>query len=648
MSVMRTRAPAWSALLALTVFGALLRFVALGSAPPGMYHDEAYYGLDALRVMAGERPVYFEANNGREPLYIYLAALSIGAFGREPWAERLPAALLGTLTIPAAYAMARAWFPGRRRPALLAAALVAFTFWTLQLSRIGFRVVSLPLFAALTLAALGYWLHPGHAPARSKILPQAGRWYAWPALAGALLGLSFYTYLAARLIPVALALFALWQWRARGVRATWREILVFGALAALVSAPLAWYAVQNPDIFLGRGEQVSIFSPEINHGDLPGALITHTLAGLEMFFVRGDGIARHNLPGRPVFDPLMAAFFVAGLGWCLARFRREPGAALVLLWCGVMLAPTILAEDTPHFLRAAGLLPVVLLVPAIALDAAAERWPSSKSWLAAALAFSALWTCADYVGYAGEFKVYTEFESAAVELAHEARAFPGDVYVSARLWRDFAALRFMLPESAHLQIVERAADVNAHGRALLLVWPHDPADAPAAYLARLPAGRVLDARVGPLAQGDLEPESYPLYVALSAEDPPAPAPPLATFANGVILRAARLEPGDETVSVGLLWEAPGPLPDDLTVYVHVLRDGQPYSGGDGQPLLGYWPTSMWRAGDLLHDVHVVELLSTFYDRSTDRVEIGLYGPDGARVPVVGPDGQTVGDGVEVR
>ena len=141
-------------LLAILVAGAALRFVALGEVPPGLYHDEAVNGLDALDVLSGDRPLYFEANNGREPLFIYLVALSVEFFGREPLAVRWPAALLGTLTIPAAYAMARAWFPGRRAVPLATAALVAFTFWTLQLSRIGFRVVSLPLVAALLLAAL--------------------------------------------------------------------------------------------------------------------------------------------------------------------------------------------------------------------------------------------------------------------------------------------------------------------------------------------------------------------------------------------------------------------------------------------------------------------------------------------------------------
>ena len=103
-------------------------------------------------MLAGERPIYFEANNGREPLFIYLVSGSIALFGRSPGAIRFAAALLGTLTVPASYLMAKALF--NRRIGLLTAILVATTFWTLNLSRIGFRAVSMPLFSALTIWCL--------------------------------------------------------------------------------------------------------------------------------------------------------------------------------------------------------------------------------------------------------------------------------------------------------------------------------------------------------------------------------------------------------------------------------------------------------------------------------------------------------------
>jgi len=132
-----------------TALAAAVRIFALGEIPPGLYHDEAFNGLDALGVLAGRWPVYFAANRGREPLFIYVIAATVGLLGRTPGALRLAAALCGTLTIPATYLMARAWF--NQRVALLSAAVLATTLWHVHLSRIGFRAVTLPLTTALAL-----------------------------------------------------------------------------------------------------------------------------------------------------------------------------------------------------------------------------------------------------------------------------------------------------------------------------------------------------------------------------------------------------------------------------------------------------------------------------------------------------------------
>ena len=91
-------------LLLVIAMATALRFWALGTIPPGLYHDEAFNGLDALGVLEGERPVFFEANNGREPLFIYLVALSVAALGRSPGAIRIvagPAAEVITFGKPA-------------------------------------------------------------------------------------------------------------------------------------------------------------------------------------------------------------------------------------------------------------------------------------------------------------------------------------------------------------------------------------------------------------------------------------------------------------------------------------------------------------------------------------------------------------------
>jgi hypothetical protein len=344
------------------LLAAALRLPALGQVPPGLYHDEAYYGLDAVDVLRGHLQVYFPANNGREPLFIYLAAGMIGLLGRSPFALRLTSAFVGLLTVAATAAAGRALFS--RRVGLLAAAVLSVTLWHVHLSRVGFRAVTLPLTIALTL-----WVG-----ARAV---RTGRPRLWLA-AGALYGLSFYTYTAARFTPVALGVWGAYlaltstprppspspAWRERGrgkppetaggVLASppassplltrgqergggggeaagggVRPLALALLAAAIVLTPLAIYTAIHPDVVLGRPDQVSIWNPAINGGDPWGTLGRHFLRTLGMFFVRGDRIWRHNVPWRPVFGPLLGAAFLLGVGVALTSSPLPPSPSPV-------------------------------------------------------------------------------------------------------------------------------------------------------------------------------------------------------------------------------------------------------------------------------------------------------------------------------
>lgn len=142
----------WLAMGLVTGVGAILRLAELDALPPGLYRDEAYNGLDALQVLAGRTPIFFEANHGREPLFIYVLAASVAIWGRSPGALRIVSALVGILTIPAVYWLGAELFD--RRVGTLAGFLAATSVWTLNLSRTAFRAVALPPLAAVSLALL--------------------------------------------------------------------------------------------------------------------------------------------------------------------------------------------------------------------------------------------------------------------------------------------------------------------------------------------------------------------------------------------------------------------------------------------------------------------------------------------------------------
>ena len=654
-------------LLVIIATAAALRLWALGSVPPGLYHDEAFNGLDALAVLEGKRPLFFEANNGREPLFIYLVALSVAVLGRSSGAIRIVAAVLGTLTIPATYLMAKAMF--NRRMGLLAATITGFTLWHVNLSRIGFRAVAMPLFVALTLWQLWLGLKDGR---KRHFLT-----------GGVLYGLTFYTYLAARFTIVALTAFGLYLvlTEKRTVRKWKQGALAFVLVALAVLIPLMVYVATHWDAFLKRVGQVSIFNSAINKGDFWGTLFRHTGRTLLMFTCRGDFIPRHNVPLRPVFDPLLSIFFLLGLILCLLCFRRSTPHALVLIWLATMLLPTILAEDAPHFLRGVGILPVAFVVPAIGLDwfwrfleSKATLKPQNlkpKTLIAVALVltFGLSDTIADYFGdHATSPYLRYNFETAAVDLAVQANRFLGSgwdgtklwaeqnhplsgrhLYMADRLWRDWASVRFLVPRSPNLTILQEGGKLPKvySDEVMLIVWPYEEYQQ---YLSLLPAESLIAVNEGSLERGDLETEARLLYITFTAT-PTATSSvePEARFERGLTLVGHRLDiTSPQELRLDLLWRAEVEIEADYSVFVHLTRDDTILAQDDSFPAQGYYPTSLWRVGDIVNDEHTL-VLPEPYDPDSHKIIIGLYKWQTMdRLQILDEAGQPISDHLALR
>lgn len=620
------------------IVAAVLRFGALGSLPPGLYRDEAYNGLDALNILRGDWSLYFAANNGREPLFMYLIAASVGALGRTPLAARLPAALASLLTVPAMYLMASALYT--KRIGLISAALLAVTLWPVHLAHVSFRAGLLPLFLALTVwqAARGWQTNAKR------------HWIA----AGILYGASFYTYLAARFTPLVIGLFAFYAWAVflRHDGAARRRALQgagwFLAAALLATLPLLLYTCTHWDIVMGRVGQASIFNPDINGGNLAGALVGNILKALGMFFVRGDRIYRHNVPWRPVFDPLVGLCFAGGVGLALRQVRRNAGAALAIVWTLVMLLPTILAEDSPHFLRGVGALPVIVIFPALALDAMARR--TTGHWIVTGVLLISLSSTAyDYfVRYPQDPKTAYWFDSAGVSMAQEANEMlraGGRVSIDRRLWDDWVNLRFMVNEqNVHLiGANQRPAPVSNQPLSLWLVWPYEDLSR---WWEALPPRVQIEVREGALYQGDRDPEPYKVYQSFRTAPYGNLPQPRARFEQFLQLLDARATATNGRVRVRLVWYAEYATVQPLMVFVHLMQDGQRIAQGDGPPANGYYPSEVWRPGDVIVDEHWTDKATL---KGGEQVIVGVYNPiTGQRLNVLDAAGNPIADSVEVK
>lgn len=627
----------WALLLLAVGTAVFLRFYNLGNWPPGLYRDEAFNGLDALRVLDGEPALFFIANNGREPLYITLTALSVALFGRTVLAVRLAAAVVGSLTTWLVYKLGRSWFGWR--VGLLAAWLWAITLWPVHLSRLGLRTILLP--AAL---ALAFWLGT---EAYRRNQPR------WWLAAGVAYGLGFYTYLAIRFTPLLLlGLGAYLFWR--GQRARLRQGVVWFLLGTAVALlPLALFYLQNPELLLGRTDQVSILNPTINHGDFWGTLWQHVWQSLGLFFWRGDTILRHNPAGRPLFDWLMAGPFVLGFIWCL-RHWRKPAAAAVLLWIGTMLGVTILAEDAPHFLRAVGILPAALFLPALGLSWL-WRWSrlpevARDGLVVVLVGGSLLFTVKDYVNYSRQPDTALLFEAAATELAGQLNeeAVGTAVYLDRWFWDEPSQKGWpSIPFLANLENVifyrpENGLPPAAPGQPKsLYVWPFGDLEFVPQLLAD--AGMVV-VENGRLARGDLEPEPYPLYVRYASGVAPNVGPAI-NFDNAFLLQSWTVTPlDDQTVQVDLIWQKTGDALPNQIAFLHVLGEEGLVTQTDAPPGGDYWFPHWWRTNQAVHERRLLIFPEPF-DPTRHTIRVGLYDPITLdRLPVIEDNGAVLSDG----
>ena len=357
-----------------------LRFYGLDSVLPGLSYDEAENGLDALGVLAGERPIFFTDNFGREALFIYLQAISIALLGQTDLALRIVSAVIGILTVVASYLLVQRMF--NARIALLACGWLSISLWHVIVSRFGLRTISLPLFLAVGFYCLWRGLEEvstqATAPSDSTMTANRSRSAVWFALSGIVIGLSLYTYSTARFAPfviVALGIYIALLHRQLLRKALPGLVLVL-ALATLVFLPEGLFFLRHPESFLERAHFVWVFNPTLHQGNPGQALFDSALRSLGMFAIRGDTFWSQNISGRPIFDPLSALLMLVGLALAVRRFR-QPAYSFIVIWLAVMFVPGFLAiENNPNHLRATGLIPAIFILPALGAAWLWEAWES--------------------------------------------------------------------------------------------------------------------------------------------------------------------------------------------------------------------------------------------------------------------------------
>ena len=273
-----TRIRSWISWVLLLGVALGLRVWGLQDNPNGLWTDEALNGYYSYSLLETGRdptgnflPLFSRSVAGNENSYRFLTVPSIALFGLTAFAVRLPAALIGTLTVWSLQRLVGVWFG--RVAAWAAAWLLALSPWHLQFSRAGFRTILLPLLVCLGLQAFQRGI--GDRPRRLL-------------LSGLLFGLGLYSYSAGRVfVPILVVALAVLFWtelRERRRHAI-GFLAVFGAFL-LVLLPF-WVSSEG----LARAESVRVES----WGQ--GALNYLSYFDPAFLFFEGDDNLRHSLRG---------------------------------------------------------------------------------------------------------------------------------------------------------------------------------------------------------------------------------------------------------------------------------------------------------------------------------------------------------------
>jgi 4-amino-4-deoxy-L-arabinose transferase-like glycosyltransferase len=666
-----TRTQTLAVLVLVLLVTVVLRLPNLPTIPPGLHFDEA-----ANAILTGDiafrdyRPVFISSYTGKEVLFFYLAAGVMAGVGESVFALRLTAAFIGLLTVAATY-WAGCELLRDRRVALLAATILAVSFWHVLFSRLGFRAISQPLLQALTVAMLLRGLRRED--------------WRWLAGAGVLLGLAAYTYLAVRLFPVLLLLACLpllWHGRRR-----WAQLGTVGAIALLVAAPLLLYFAQNPDAFWVRIGQVAPGAETLTVGEA-------YWRSLQMFFIQGDPYIRFNWPLRPLFGWFLGLMLL--LGWLGAahrlvtsfkpdrfgkpvRFRsrlldwQTTSLLLLLLAPFLMILPTALAtsEIVPSNLRAIGLIPFIFYLPALGLILVLDQLYAILLTAKTLRSPGFTGTALRSLRLSGEIFPFTMLLALGLllggsvstnRLYFEQWAVQPDLFFEAD--GDLAAVAAYLNErelgdtavyvaALHYQHPTLAFLSRHYGR---IKWLPDsqavvfPAQGPALYV--FPYNSPLPAWGAPFFDQDPADSAAALlpFNAYERERSPTLNPSRPADANfGHTIRLTGYDvaaaPSGGSLPLTLYWEVTGPPPGDFIPFVH-LEDQ--WRSRWAQADTFAYPAAQWAVGEQI--VQRVEVpLPPGTPPGQYRLRVGLFAPDsGERLPRLDENGRYAGDAFAIE
>lgn len=672
------RLPFWLMVFVVWVTFAL-RVMRLDDLPQALSLDESIDGLDALQLVRwGWLTPFLQNNFGRETLFLYFQGVVLHIWGISAFALRFGSVVMGTLTIPLLAAVARQLasrgveraetFPPKYI-GLLAATGMAVCYWHIYFSRQALRAIALPpiLLAGIWCLWRAY---------RTTLASSGKAALFWWSMAGFLLGLTLYTYTAARLVLLLVFLLVgMWLVRQRSHRGQmgWGLAVLLSVIFA-VCIPLLLYFVRNPHAFSSRLAAVSLPMDSA----LPATLGENLSRLLIIHFGAGSWVGNW-----PSLNAISGLGLLIGLLVCVRRSPR-PAAWWLIAWWMVGLLPVLLSRQdwdaVTTILRGILAWPALQLISAVGL-AALTRWCiqrfSGRTWerMASEHTWLALLPASVLLAAGGISSAYNYFSvwannidpprNQARVVANYLNGRTGQLTLTPNRFYTNPATRFLLqaryPILDSLSFEDVAARIAAHRfseadePAVVCIMPRDgsvpsawvllephadgtgtahllPQLAPTQATALTEAVRVGKPLLTLTSSGEAVADVYSLDpgARILPESTEVVQPLRASFGDDLLLLGFRVDPEQakpgERVSLWLRWQSVRPIDGDYDLFIHLSNLSSEQRIAQINKSLGssiLLHSHFWPPGLVVQDLHPFDLPSDAPD-GVYRFEVGLY------------------------
>ncbi|XWX02828.1 hypothetical protein VZO05_09930 [Aggregatilineales bacterium SYSU G02658] len=582
--------------LLLLLLAAALRMAQVADLPAGLTAREQ----QTIRLMETARrgtiTILFEEAPGRgvEMLGPTALAVTTAFTGAGPFALRWTFVLASLVTLTLVYTLAVRLFGVLA--GLGAMALLALSFWPTLLARSISIDGLVPLVVVVVMLALARAV-PVYRVAREETATTTAF-----ATLGATLGVAFYLHPVGLLAALGAMIFIVYAVLSRPFDRQRLSYIGFSVLIVIIlTMPYLIFSINRPGLNSG-GHLIGGFD------DVGGSLL-NSLAAL---MVSGDQNPAHNLPSRPLFDPLTALLIVGGVA-AIVWFRRYARYVLVGVFLLAMSPVALLADAAPNYSdMAAWMVPLALCFGAavhLLLTRAPQRLRSVLAvGLVALGGFNLFWTGRDLLTvWPAQASVRQAYETDLHQLARfldrQTGAIPTVICYpqvsgpgGGRTLN--ATQRLILMTNRRPLANVRFVDCNTglifprggEQFRVLLVEP-DALDTAPPYLrewltmgtplvdADLPPARVLEMDIAPILADRLGMFTTTVaarYGETTQLDPPV-NPPIRFGGNITWLgnepdRDRRYSPGDEITVVNYWRVESGAIPPDLQFFTHFLSD----------------------------------------------------------------------------